>query len=54
MHSDPPVVGQPCFDVEGFAGRVVVHHQVELDVGVGPGDMLEEHPELLVTVALFA
>jgi hypothetical protein len=32
-------------------GGVVVHHQVQLAVGIGPGDLLEEGEELLVAVA---
>lgn len=38
----------------GLVGRVVVHHQVQLDLGMGAGDMLEEDQELLMPVPLLA
>ena len=37
-----------------LVGGVVVHHQMQLAVGVGPGDLLEERQELLVPVPLLA
>jgi hypothetical protein len=38
-------------DVGVLVGGVVVHHQVQLAVGMGTGDLLEERQELLVPVA---
>ena len=35
-------------------GGVVVHHQVQLPLGIGAGHMLEEGEELLVSVPVLA
>ncbi len=35
-------------------GGVVVHHQVQLAVGVGAGHMLQERQELLMSVPVLA
>jgi hypothetical protein len=35
-----------------FMGGVVVHHQMQLDLGVGPRHVLQEREELLVPVLL--
>jgi len=40
--------GQPGLDLGSRVGGVVVHDQVQLAVGVGPGDVLAEGQELLV------
>jgi hypothetical protein len=37
-----------------FVGGVVVHDQVQLLVGIGPGEVAEEDQELLVPVPRFA
>ena len=50
MHVDPGVGRQPVADLDLLVGGVVVHHQVQLTFGVGPGDLLEEREELLVAV----
>ena len=51
MEVDSGVGGEPGIDgVECLCGSVIVHRQVQLTVGVGPGDMLEEGQELLVPV----
>src|SRR6478609_3099772 len=47
---DPRVGLQPGFDLGVLVGGVVVHHQVELLVGVGPRDVCEEGEELGVPV----
>jgi hypothetical protein len=41
------VVGQPVADLNPFVGGVVVHHQVQLSLGVGAGYLLEEAQELV-------
>lgn len=51
---DPGVSLEPCADLGLLARRVVVHHQVQLLTGVGAGNLLQEHQELLVTVARLA
>src|SRR5512135_322921 len=51
VHMDLRVSGQPGFHLGVLVRGVVVHHQVQLDVGVGAGDLLEEGQELLVPVA---
>jgi hypothetical protein len=52
------VGGEPVANFDTLVGGVVVHHQVQLaavaGVGVGPGYLLEERQELLVTVARLA
>jgi hypothetical protein len=58
-------VGVKCTCTRGFAssqvqnlgplvGGVVVHHEVQLSVGVGAGDLFEEAQELLVPVPRLA
>ena len=54
MHVDPWVGRQPGLHLRVLVGGVVVHHQVQLDVGVGPGHVLEERQELLMPVLLLA
>ena len=50
MHLHPRVRRQPVADLDALVRGVVVHHQVQLLVGIGPGDLLEEPQELLVAV----
>jgi hypothetical protein len=50
MRAHPRVGGQPLADLDALVGGVVVHHQVQLAAGVGPGDLLEEAQEFLVAV----
>jgi hypothetical protein len=47
---DPWVGGEPVPDLDPFVGGVVVHHQVQLGVGVGAGDLFQEGQELLVAM----
>ena len=54
MHADPWVSLQPGLDLGVFVGGVVVGHDVQLDPGVGLGDLLEEGQELGVGVPLVA
>jgi hypothetical protein len=54
VHVDAGVGGQPVADLDALVGGVVVHHQVQLLVGVGAGDLLEEREELLVAVPRLA
>ena len=51
MHVDPRVGGEPVADLDALVGGLVVHHQVQLAVGVGTGDLAQEPQELLVAVA---
>src|SRR4051812_27526492 len=51
---DPRVRREPVADLDSFVGGVVVHHQVQLPVGVGAGDVFEEGEELLVPVTVLA
>src|SRR6476660_9251885 len=63
--SQDPEVGVKWTWIRGFAashaftfgplvGGVVVHHQMQILVGIGPGQVFEEGEELLVAVALLA
>ena len=52
MDVDSWVRGQPVADLDALVRGVVVHHQVQLDVGIGAGHVLEEGEELLVAVPL--
>jgi hypothetical protein len=54
MHDHPRVGGQPRPDRWVLVGGVVVHHQVQLADGIGPGHLLEEGEELLMPVPGFA
>src|SRR5690242_4394942 len=54
VNLDPRVRRQPGADLDALVRGVVVHHEMQLDVGVGPGYVLEEGEELLVTVPLLA
>lgn len=47
MNVDGRVRGEPFSDLDLIMRGVVVHDQVKLLVGVGPGDLLEEVQELL-------
>jgi hypothetical protein len=38
VDADPGVAGEPGPHVRVLVGGIVVHHQVQLTVGVGPGD----------------
>jgi hypothetical protein len=51
---DPRLRGQPGAELDALVGGVVVHHQVQLALGIGPGHMLEEREELLVAVPVLA
>ena len=54
MDVDAGVGGKPFSDLDAFVGGVVVHGQVQLTVGVGPGEVLQEGRELLVPVPVLA
>ena len=54
MDVDAGVFSQPVADLDAFVGGVVVHHQVQLLVGVGAGDVFEESQKLLMAVAVLA
>jgi hypothetical protein len=47
---NPWIGGEPVPDLAPFVGGVVVHHQMQLLVGVGAGDLFQECQELLVAV----
>lgn len=51
VHVDPRVGRQPGLDPGVFVGGVVVHHQVQLAVGVGAGDVPQEGQELCAGAA---
>jgi transaldolase len=51
---DPRVRRQPRRHFGPLVGGVVVHHQMQLPVGVGPGQVFEEGEELLVAVPVLA
>ena len=48
MHLHARVRGEPGPHLDAFVRGVVVHHQVQLAVGIGLRDLLEEPQELLV------
>ncbi|GMA38617.1 hypothetical protein GCM10025883_06620 [Mobilicoccus caccae] len=50
MDVDAGVGAQPVTDLDLLVRGVVIHHQVQLAVGVGLGDLLEEGQELLVAM----
>jgi len=50
VHVDPGVGREPGLHLAPFVGGVVVHDQVQLALGVGAGDLLEEPQELLMPV----
>ncbi len=54
MDLDAGVSGEPVADLDAFVGGVVVHHQVQLLVRVGAGEVFEESQEFLVAVAALA
>jgi len=54
MDVDPRVLGEPVADLDAPVGGGGVHHQVQLAVGVGAGDVAQEPQELLVAVPQLA
>ena len=54
MDVDPGIGGEPGIHVRVLVGGVIVQHQVQLAVGVGPRDVLEEGQGLLVRVPVIA
>ena len=50
MDVNPRVRRQPFPDLDALVSGVVVHHQVQLTVGIGPGQVLEECQEFLVAM----
>jgi len=54
VQGDPRVAVQPGLDCRVLVGGVVVDDEVQLDPGVGLGELLEEGEELLVAVARVA
>jgi hypothetical protein len=44
------MAGEPVADLDAFVGGLVIHHQVQLPVGVGAGNVFEESQKFLVTV----
>jgi hypothetical protein len=51
---DPGIRGQPGLHLRMLVRRIVVHHQVQIDVGIGGGEMAQEGQELLVAMSRLA
>ena len=54
VHLEYDIGGQPGLHFGGLVHRVVIHHQMQLLVGVSPGDLLPERHELLAPVPRLA
>src|SRR5262245_18162787 len=54
VHAHARVGLQPASHLDAFVCRVMVHHQVQLTVGAGPGNLHEEAQELVVAMPRLA